>query len=54
MLRNYLLIALRNLYKNKVYALINILGLSIALSICIVAYFNHMCCITESGNMLEV
>jgi len=42
MLRNYLLVTLRNLYKNKVYALINILGLGIALSICIVAYFNHM------------
>ena len=42
MLRNYLLVTLRNLYKNKVYALINILGLGLALAICIVAYFNHM------------
>jgi putative ABC transport system permease protein len=42
MFRNYLLVTLRNLYKNKIYALINILGLGIALAICIVAYFNHM------------
>jgi putative ABC transport system permease protein len=42
MFRNYLLVTLRNLYKNKVYALINILGLGVALAICIVAYFNHM------------
>ena len=42
MFRNYLLVTLRNLYKNKVYALINILGLGLALAICIVAYFNHM------------
>jgi len=42
MFRNYLLVTLRNLYKNRIYALINILGLGMALSICIVAYFNHM------------
>jgi len=42
MYRNYLLVTLRNLYKNKIYALINILGLGMALAICIVAYFNHM------------
>lgn len=42
MIRNYFLVIIRNLYKNKVYALINILGLGIALAICIVAYFNHM------------
>jgi len=42
MFRNYLLVTFRSLYKNKVYALINILGLGLALAICIVAYFNHM------------
>ena len=42
MFRNYILVTFRNLYKNKVYALINILGLGLALAICIVAYFNHM------------
>ena len=42
MIKNYLLVTFRNLYKNKVYALINILGLGMALAICIVAYFNHM------------
>ena len=32
MLRNYLKIAFRNVWKNKVFSLINILGLSIGLS----------------------
>lgn len=40
MIKNYLLIALRNLAKNRVYAIINILGLGLAIAICIVAYFN--------------
>lgn len=42
MIKNYLIITLRNLFKNRVFALINILGLGLALAICIVAYFNHM------------
>ena len=42
MFKNYLLITLRNLYKNRIFALINILGLGLALSVCIVAYFNAM------------
>ena len=41
MLRNYILTALRNLYKNKLFVLINILGLGVALAISIVAYYNH-------------
>jgi putative ABC transport system permease protein len=32
MLRNYLITALRNLYKNKIFSLINILGLSVGLA----------------------
>ncbi|MDP6038306.1 MAG: ABC transporter permease, partial [Candidatus Latescibacteria bacterium] len=35
MLKNYLTIAIRNLIRHKVYSLINILGLSISLSCCI-------------------
>ena len=42
MIRNYLLVTFRNLLKNRVFTLINILGLGIALSVCIVAFFNHM------------
>lgn len=42
MIRNYLLVTFRNLFKNRVFTLINILGLGIALSVCIVAFFNHM------------
>ncbi len=42
MLKNYLVITFRNLYKNRIFALINVLGLGLALAVCIVAYFNHM------------
>jgi putative ABC transport system permease protein len=42
MVKNYLLVTFRNLLKNKVFTIINILGLGIALAVCIVAYFNHM------------
>src|SRR3954468_23579259 len=40
MLKNYLLITLRSLLKNKLFIFINIFGLSIAIGCCIVAYFN--------------
>ena len=42
MIRNYLIVTFRNLLKNRVFTLINIFGLGISLSICIVAFFNHM------------
>jgi len=42
MLKNYLIITFRNLLKNRVFTLINIAGLGIALAVCIVAFFNHM------------
>jgi len=42
MLKSYLLVTFRNLVKNKVFTLINIIGLGIALAVCIVAFFNHM------------
>ncbi len=35
MLRNYLLVAFRNIKKNKLYSFINIFGLTIGLSVCI-------------------
>lgn len=41
MLKNYLLITLRSLFKNKVFIVINVLGMSIALGCCIVAYFAY-------------
>jgi putative ABC transport system permease protein len=40
MIKNYLLITLRNLFKNKLYIFINIFGMAIAIACCIVAYFN--------------
>jgi putative ABC transport system permease protein len=42
MFKNYLLVTFRNLLKNRVFTIINIVGLGIALSVCIVAFFNHM------------
>ena len=40
MLHNYLLITFRNLLKNKLYVIVNILGIGIAIASCIVAYYN--------------
>ena len=42
MIKNYLVVTFRNLLKNKVFTIINIIGLGIALSVCIVAFFNNM------------
>jgi putative ABC transport system permease protein len=42
MLKNYLLVTFRNLLKNKVFTMINIVGLGMALAVCIVAFFKHM------------
>ncbi len=41
MLKNFLKLTLRNLLKNKVYVIINIIGMGLALSCCIVAYLNY-------------
>lgn len=41
MFKNYLKVAFRNLLRNKLYAVINILGMGVAIALCIVAYLNH-------------
>jgi len=41
MFRNYLVITLRNFRRNLLYVLINIIGLGLALAVCIVAYINN-------------
>lgn len=38
MLKNYLRVAFRNLFKNKSYVIINTFGLGISLACCITAY----------------
>ena len=35
MLRNYILVALRNLAREKVYSLINVVGLAVAVMVCV-------------------
>ena len=40
MLQNYILITLRSIVKNKIFILINVLGMGIAVACCIVAYLN--------------
>lgn len=40
MLKNYIKIILRNISRNIVYVLINIIGLGLALAVCITAYLN--------------
>ena len=42
MFRNYILVVFRNILKNRVFVIINITSLGIALSVCIVAFFNYM------------
>jgi putative ABC transport system permease protein len=41
MLENYFKITLRNLGRNIFYVLINIIGMGLALAVCIVAYLNN-------------
>jgi putative ABC transport system permease protein len=41
MFKNYLLITLRSMLKNKLFISINILGMAISIASCIVAYFNY-------------
>jgi len=41
MLTSYFKLALRTLYKSKLYALINITGLSVAIAVCITGYLNY-------------
>ena len=40
MIKNYLLITFRSLMKNKLFILINVLGMGLAIACCIVAYLN--------------
>lgn len=40
MIKNYLLITLRSMLKNKLYLSINIVGMATAIACCIIAYFN--------------
>jgi hypothetical protein len=40
MLKNYIVITLRNIIRNKIFILINVLGLGIAIACCVVAYLN--------------
>ncbi|MFT6941432.1 MAG: putative ABC transport system permease protein, partial [Cyclobacteriaceae bacterium] len=40
MLKNFLIVTFRQLFKNKIYVGINIVGLGLALACCIVAYQN--------------
>src|SRR5262245_48996074 len=39
MIKNYFLIALRSMMKNRLFILINVTGMGIAIGCCIVAYF---------------
>lgn len=40
MFKNYILITLRSIIKNKIFILINVLGMGVAVACCIVAYLN--------------
>lgn len=40
MIKNYLLITLRNLLKNKLFIFVNVFGIGVAIACCVVAYVN--------------
>ena len=41
MFKNFLLITLRSMMKNKLFIFINVFGMAIAIACCIVAYFAY-------------
>jgi len=41
MIKNYFIVALRNFSRNKIFVLINTLGLGLALACCIIGYLNY-------------
>src|SRR5262245_63183910 len=41
MFKSYLKTAWRNLLHNKLYAIVNILGMGVAIAVCITAYLTH-------------
>ena len=50
MLKNFLLITLRNMMKNKLFIFINVFGMAVAIACCIVAYFAYEYEATFDGN----
>lgn len=53
MIRNFLKTTFRNLLKNKSYLIINVLGLGLSLSCCIVGYLNYQFASEYDGNHLN-
>ena len=41
MFKNFIKITVRNLLANKLYTLINVFGMAVAIALCIVAYLNY-------------
>ena len=41
MIKNYLLITIRNLMKNKLFIFINVFGMAISIACCIIGFFNY-------------
>ena len=50
MLKNFFLITLRNMMKNKLFIFINVFGMAVAIACCIVAYFAYEYQATFDGN----
>jgi putative ABC transport system permease protein len=41
MIKNFLLITIRSMMKNKLYIFINIFGMAISIACCIIGFFNY-------------
>ncbi len=50
MFKNFLLITLRSMMKNKLFIFINVFGMAVAIACCIVAYFAYEFEATFDGN----
>ena len=50
MIKNFLLITLRSMMKNKLFIFINVFGMAVAIACCIVAYFAYEFEATFDGN----
>ena len=54
MFKNYLKIAVRYLWKNKMYSLINIFGLGVAIAVSITGYINYPRGEVRNGGVLRL
>ena len=53
MLSNYFLVTLRNMMKNKVFIILNVVGMGLAIGNCLIAYYIYDYNVTFNSNHLQ-